>query len=142
MFRQVFQRVQVVTADRLLHVLAGSGNALWERRKPQVVSREDLSPFRKLWVHEVISWLCANPCFTWRCIITIIVRFTVLQFFGRRGWETDGQPRFPRPGLERQKAPRRERKPAISASKGADVLFYAVPVPAYEEPLRGPRVPG
>lgn len=73
-------------------------------------------------------WLCANPCFTWRCIITIIVRFTVLQFFGRRGWETDGQPGFPRPGRERQKVPRRERKPAISASKGRTFslrVFYS-----------------
>lgn len=36
MFQQVFERVQVLTVDRLMHVLAGSGNALWERRKPQV----------------------------------------------------------------------------------------------------------
>ncbi|XP_024870473.1 uncharacterized protein LOC112453779 isoform X1 [Temnothorax curvispinosus] len=55
-------------------------------------------------------WLCANPCFTWRCIITIIVRFTVLQFFGRRGWETDGQPRIPatRPGTSKSTETRKE----------------------------------
>jgi len=38
MFQQVFERVQVVTADRSMHVLAGSGNALWERGKPQVAA--------------------------------------------------------------------------------------------------------
>lgn len=64
-------------------------------------------------------WLCANPRFTWRCIITIIVHFTVLQFFGRRGWEI-GQAawilaNFVAGNVEKQ---RRERKPAISVSKG------------------------
>lgn len=55
----------------------------------------------------------------WRCIITIIVHFTVLQFFGRRGWET-GQAawilaNFVAENVEKH---RRERKPAISVSKG------------------------
>lgn len=37
MFQQVFEQVQLVTIDRLMHVLAGSGNTLWERQMPQMV---------------------------------------------------------------------------------------------------------
>lgn len=70
-------------------------------------------------VQAGFRWLCANPRFMRRCIITIIVHFTVLQFFGRRGWEAGQAARilanFVAGNVEKH---RRERKPAISVSKG------------------------